>query len=84
MSTLNYLITDHYHKHYQPLGFISVVWNTDYTNKRTYFQDLREKSPSMNCVAFWFIKTRASSVPHNKKLLKVSWLNISAFQKKIC
>lgn len=84
MSTFNYLITDHYREHYQLLGFISVVWKTDHTNKRMHFQDLKEKFRSMNCVAFWFIKTSASSTFHKKKLLKVSWLNISSFQKQIC
>lgn len=45
MSTLNYLITDHYHKHYQLLGSTNaVVGRTDYTNRRIRFQNLKERS----------------------------------------
>lgn len=52
-STLNYLITDHYHKHYQPLGFISAVWKTGYTNKRIHLQNLKRNSRSTGCGVVW-------------------------------
>jgi len=61
MSTLNYLITDYYHKYYQLLDFTNAVGKTDYTNKRIRFQNLKEKSQPVSWVVFWFFKRSISS-----------------------